>query len=120
MELAFWLFTSNSFTTCLTLGTEAANFSTCARRACDRTSPGKRYHPVLSVIFYVVLQLVLDQHRIHIFLDRLVEVLVHLFLRHFHFPVGERRSGRRQPASQRHFLRWLPLVTCRFDRNGSR
>src|ERR1035437_5183920 len=38
-QLAFWLLDCNSFTTCLTLGTEEAICSACARTELDLISP---------------------------------------------------------------------------------
>src|ERR1035437_1050604 len=50
-ELAFWLLDCNSFTTCLTLGTEEAICSACARTELDLTSPVRVTTPFLTSYF---------------------------------------------------------------------
>src|ERR1019366_2491204 len=50
-ELAFWLLDCNSFTTCLTLGTEEAICSACARTELDSTSPVRVTTPFLTSYF---------------------------------------------------------------------
>src|ERR1022692_3675928 len=50
-ELAFWLLDCNSFTTCLTLGTEEAICSACACTECELTSPVRVTTPFLTLYF---------------------------------------------------------------------